>query len=275
MPYAIHAVRQRCIDFASSAPAARRLRELCRVLLSRGPSAHSRRDELAFRGDGPETGGRVPRPELASDRQRAAAPAEVAHGLDRVSGLVSRVRHEHADPLRQLCPGISPTNCRAIAARSWAIPGQPPGPVLSSAPLLETAMAAGALSATDTWQQVQAKGAAGSQTTDPGWLGRTHSCLRRAPGRRAAGRLPYWTAFPRAGRRLVRGSAGRASCGRLLGSGMRSNSFAAGLHETENRAQRTESMNVLMPGWLMICAPGLPDPSRAACDPRADAVIGR
>jgi len=56
---------------------------------------------------------------------------------------------------------------------------------------------------------------------------------------------------------------------------MRSNSFAAGLHETENRAQRTESMNVLMLGWLMICAPGLPDPSRAARDPRVDAVIGR
>jgi hypothetical protein len=80
-----------------------------------------------------------------ADHQPAAAPSEVAVGLDRLSRLVSRARSGGADPLRRpwVTPGLvrgslprgwtprasvrrkrgpggrsSPTNCRATAGRS-------------------------------------------------------------------------------------------------------------------------------------------------------------
>jgi len=39
------------------------------------------------------------------NHQSAATPSQIADGLDRVPGLVSRARSLGADPLRQLCPG--------------------------------------------------------------------------------------------------------------------------------------------------------------------------
>src|ERR1700719_3561106 len=47
------------------------------------------------------TGGQDP----AADHQPGAPPPQIADGLDRFSGLVSRARPLGADPLRQLCPG--------------------------------------------------------------------------------------------------------------------------------------------------------------------------
>ena len=54
----------------------------------------------------------------AADHQRAAAPSEIAVGLGRVSGLVSRAPARHADRLRQLCAGSRRQTRRAIAGAS-------------------------------------------------------------------------------------------------------------------------------------------------------------
>src|SRR4029077_5258098 len=65
-------------------------------------SAHpysAERTADCFRTYRGKAGGGAPAPYPPADRQPAAAPSEVASGLDRLSGLVSRPRPECPDPV--------------------------------------------------------------------------------------------------------------------------------------------------------------------------------
>ncbi len=116
--------------------AAARLCQLRAALFPRAQPAHPIRDELACRTRRGETRGRARRRHPAADRQPAAAPPEVAVGLGRLSGLVSRARALGADPLRQLCPGPRRQAVAGLPAhpRQRVVPADLPDPALAAAP---------------------------------------------------------------------------------------------------------------------------------------------
>ena len=122
--------RRCCADYCAGR--ARRCRAtICEFFcarLSLAQPTRGARHELAYRADRRTARNRAPRLDLPVARRPAAAPSEVALGLDRVAGLVPRAPAERRDPVRnprvlkattdhKRGPGArtSPPSCRATA----------------------------------------------------------------------------------------------------------------------------------------------------------------